>query len=97
MIFQKRRGTMGIVMTGLIILTMGLLISCGYLQDEEENRNRDQIEADESSVPTGEQQNLAEGEDFQQADAGSEEAQNVPFFETKLTVVTSIPSGFNMR
>lgn len=76
---RKRRGTMGIVMTGLIILTMGLLISCGYLQDEEENRNRDQIEADESSVPTGEQQNLAEGEDFQQADAGSEEVQNVPF------------------
>lgn len=51
----------------------------GYLQDEEENRNTDQIEADESSVPIGEQQNLAEGEDFQQADAGSEEVQNVPF------------------
>lgn len=76
---RKKRGIAGMVATGLIILTMGLLISCGYQQDEEENRSIDQGEAGENSIQSGETETLAKEEDPKQVDTGSEEVQNVPF------------------
>lgn len=76
---RKKKGIAGIAVTGLIVLSMGLLISCGYQQDEEKNRKIDQGEAGESSAQTGEPKDSEEGKDFQQEDTGSEEIQNIPF------------------
>lgn len=76
---RKKRGIAGMAVTGLIVLSMGLLISCGYLQDEEENPNIDQRNTGGSSAQIEELQTSAEEEDSQQGDAGSEEIQNVPF------------------
>lgn len=82
----KKRGLPGMIVTGLMILSMGLMISCSYQKDED--RNTSLGEADGSGAWDGEQQAPEKGDseqedipqgDMQKGGSNSAEELNVPF------------------
>ncbi|MCM1127369.1 MAG: M56 family metallopeptidase [Lachnospiraceae bacterium] len=74
---RKRRGIISIAAAGLVILAMGLLISCGYQQERAEEPQNSQSEVDENEIPDGEK--IPEQEALAQSEEGDEEVQDVPY------------------